>query len=314
MPRHSPTPRPRISPGTRRSLYVVAGIAAGAAAPFTVFQQFALAGNSAPVPTNVDLSTFVVTANDGFTAYVRNPSLSLTTSIDKQIVASGSTLNFTYTVLDNGDTGFKDVVVQDDKCSPITGGASVLAPGEKTVFTCSTTVTTDETHAAKVSGTPVLASASAPSNPAPSTPAPEPSTSSPAPAPSTSSPAPAPSTSTPPPAGSGLKDGTYTGAAVNVTVPDANETYQVQVQAVISGGQITAITMPVHTETDLTSKNIVKFNVATNAALNNDPSNPTMIYEAITGQTAKIATISGATYTTKGFTASLADALAQAAA
>jgi len=222
----------------------------------------------------------------------------LTTSIDKQIVASGSTLNFTYTVLDNGDTGFKDVVVQDDKCSPITGGRSTLGPGETTVFTCSTTVTVEETHAAKVTGVPVLVAAS----------------SAPAPEPSTSSPAPAPSSSTPPPAGTGLKDGTYTGAAANVTVPDANETYQVQVQAVVSGGRITAITMPVHTETDLTSKNIVKFNVATNAALNTDPSNPTMIYEAITGQTAKIATISGATYTTAGFKASLADALAQAAA
>ena len=296
-----------MSSATRRSLFVAAGIAAGAAAPFTVFQQFALAGNSAPVPTNVDLSTFTVTANDGITAFVRNPSLSLTTSIDKQIVASGSTLNFTYTVLDNGDTGFKNVVVQDDKCSPITGGRSTLGPGETTVFTCSTTVTVEETHAAKVTGVPVLVAAS-------SAPAPEPSTSSPAPAPSTSSPAPAPSSSTPPPAGTGLTDGTFTGAAVNVTVPDANETYQVQVQAVISGGRITAITMPVHTETDLTSKNIVKFNVATNAALNNDPSNPTMIYEAITGQTAKIATISGATYTTAGFKASLADALAQAAA
>ena len=296
-----------MSSATRRSLFVAAGIAAGAAAPFTVFQQFALAGNSAPVPTNVDLSTFTVTANDGITAFVRNPSLSLTTSIDKQIVASGSTLNFTYTVLDNGDTGFKNVVVQDDKCSPITGGRSTLGPGETTVFTCSTTVTVEETHAAKVTGVPVLVAAS-------SAPAPEPSTSSPAPEPSTSSPAPAPSSSTPPPAGTGLTDGTFTGAAVNVTVPDANETYQVQVQAVISGGRITAITMPVHTETDLTSKNIVKFNVATNAALNNDPSNPTMIYEAITGQTAKIATISGATYTTAGFKASLADALAQAAA
>jgi uncharacterized protein with FMN-binding domain len=287
-----------MSTATRRGLYIACGIVAGAAAPFTVLQQFALAGNSAPVPTNVDLSTFTVTANDGFTAFVRNPSLSLTTSVDKNIVASGSTLNFTYTVLDNGDTGFKDIAVQDDKCTPITGGRATLSPGEKTVFTCTTTVTVEETHAAKVSGTPVLVA----------TPG------SPAPQPSSTTPAPDPSASTPASTGGALKDGTYTGAAATVSVPDANESYQVQVQAVISGGKITEITMPVHTETNPTSRSIVKFNVSTNAALNSDASNPTMIYEAITGQTARIATISGATYTTAGFTSSLADALGQAAA
>ena len=46
--------------------------------------------------------------------------------------------------------------------------------------------------------------------------------------------------------------------------------------------------------------------------MNNDPANPTMIYEALTNQTANIAAISGATYTTAGFKTSLADALKQA--
>ena len=102
------------------------------------------------------------------------------------------------------------------------------------------------------------------------------------------------------------------GSLATVTVPGQNITYQVQVQAVISGGKITTITMPVHTETDSTSKTILKYSVATTAALNNDPANPTMIFEAITGNTAQIATISGATYTTAGFKASLQTALTMA--
>jgi len=97
-------------------------------------------------------------------------------------------------------------------------------------------------------------------------------------------------------------------------VPGESVAYDMQVQATISGGKLTAVTVPTHTETDVTSKNIFRFQVATTASLNNDPSNPTMIYEAITGQTSNIATISGASFTSAGFRTSLAAALAAASA
>jgi uncharacterized protein with FMN-binding domain len=108
-------------------------------------------------------------------------------------------------------------------------------------------------------------------------------------------------------------DGTYVGSTVNVFIPDANETYSVQVTPTITGGKITSITFatPV-APTDATSRNIIKYNVATMAGLNADPANPTMIYEAIAANSANIAAISGATYTTNGFKASLQTALTAA--
>ena len=260
----------------------------------------AMADFSLPIPVDsANLDSLTVTANANATVYARNAQLSLTTTSNKNIVVPGSTVTYTYKVANTGTIDFKNLVVEDDKCSPVTyvsGNDSdpLLNVGETWTYTCSTKVLKDQTNNAKVTGTPVLPSSTATPTPTPT---------------GTVTPTPTPS---PTATGSTVKDGTYTGAAATVNVADQGLTYPIQVQATISGGKITAITVPVFGATDTTSKNIGKYNVATLASMNNDPANPTMIYEALTNQTSNIATISGATYTTAGFKTSLADALKQA--
>lgn len=259
----------------------------------SLFNNSAVADVSPAIPVNSpNIGDLTVTAKSSITVYARNAQLTLTTSSDKNIVVPGSTVTYTYKVANTGDLDFKNVVVKDDKCSPVTyvsGNNSdpLLNAGETWTYTCSTKVLKDQTNNAQVTANPVL----------PSSPTPTPT--------STSTPSPTSTTS-------GVKDGTYLGSVATVNVANQGLTYPIQVQAVISGGKITSITVPVFGATDATSKNIGRFSVATTANLNNDPTNPTMIYEAIAGQTANIATISGATYTTAGFKTSLAAALTQA--
>lgn len=262
----------------------------------------AAADVSLPIPVDSpNLDTITVEADATATVFARAAQLSLTTTSNKNLVVPGSTVTYTYKVANIGATDFKNVQVQDDKCSPVTyvsGNDSdpLLNIGETWTYTCSTKVLKDQTNNAKVTGTPVLPTSTPTATPSPT-------------ATPTATPTPTPS---PTATGSNVKDGTYTGAAATVNVTDQGLTYPIQVAATISGGKITAITVPVFGATDNTSKNIGKFNVATMASLNSDPANPTMIFEALQAQSANIATISGATYTTAGFKTSLADALKQA--
>jgi uncharacterized repeat protein (TIGR01451 family) len=263
----------------------------------------ALADPSAPLPPDTNLDAPVtVEANAGVWAYARSPQLALATSVSPTVVTPGSKITYSYAVSNlSQDTSFTGVTVTDDKCSNIvfkngdTNNDKQLSVGEVWNYSCSTTILKDQQNNAKVTAKAVV-------NPA--------STVTPTPTPSVTpsvTPTPTPSVTQ-----KTVVDGTYLGSLATVTVPGENITYQVQVQAVINGGKITAITMPTHTENDSTSKTILKYSVATTAALNADSANPTMIYEAIAGNTANIATISGATYTTAGFKASLQTALTMA--
>lgn len=264
----------------------------------------ALADPSAPLPPDTNLDVPVeVQANSSTWAYARSPQIALTTSVSPTTVTPGSKITYSYSVQNlSTDTAFTNVTVTDDKCEPVTyksgdtNADSKLSVGETWKYSCTTTILKDQQNNAKVTARAVVNPAAAP------TPSVTPSV--------TTSPTPSVSPTVTP--SKVIVDGTYLGSLATVTVPGENITYQVQVQAVISGGKITTITMPTHTETDVTSRNIVKFNVATTSALNSDPTAPTMIFEAITGNTAQIATISGATYTTAGFKASLQTALTAA--
>ena len=271
----------------------------------------ALADPSAPLPPDTNLDVPVdVQATAGTWAYARSPQIALTTSVSPTTVTPGSKITYSYSVQNlSTDTAFTNGTVTDDKCEPVTyksgdtNADSKLSVGETWKYSCTTTILKDQQNNAKVTARAVVNPAAAP------TPSVTPSvTTSPTPSVSPSvTPTPTPSVTQ-----KTVVDGTYMGSLATVTVPGENITYQVQVQAVISGGKITTITMPVHTETDSTSKTILKYSVATTAALNSDSANPTMIFEAITGNTAQIATISGATYTTAGFKASLQTALTMA--
>jgi len=98
-------------------------------------------------------------------------------------------------------------------------------------------------------------------------------------------------TATTTPAPSGPADGTYDGSVVNTRFGT------VQVQAVISGGQITDVIAVKLTDADRKSIQISQ-QVA-----------PMVRSEVLTAQSAKVANISGGTYTTQAYLQSLQSAL-----
>ncbi|HUD81105.1 MAG TPA: FMN-binding protein [Patescibacteria group bacterium] len=90
------------------------------------------------------------------------------------------------------------------------------------------------------------------------------------------------------------KDGNYTGSVANAYYGN------VQVEATISGGKLTAVKFLQYPNTHSTS------------VLINQQAIPYLQQEAIQAQSSKVQLISGATFTSQAFTQSLANALSQA--
>jgi uncharacterized protein with FMN-binding domain len=96
---------------------------------------------------------------------------------------------------------------------------------------------------------------------------------------------------------------TASGATVTVTGSAAQTKYgPVQVQLTVTNGQITAVDAVVYPTSSSRDRQI------------NARAIPQLDQEALTAQSAKIDTVSGATYTTTGYRTSLQSALDQAAA
>ena len=95
-------------------------------------------------------------------------------------------------------------------------------------------------------------------------------------------------------ASGGLKDGTYVGSAENASYGT------VQVQAVMKGGKITDVKFLTYPSDRRTSQQI------------NSRAIPILQQETIAAQSANVNTVTGATFTSQAFVASLQSALAQA--
>ena len=111
---------------------------------------------------------------------------------------------------------------------------------------------------------------------------------------STPSALPSPSTTTTQQNTSGLADGTYTGDAVRTRYGN------VQVQITVSGGVITEVQVPQYPNSNREDQQI------------NARALPVLISETTSAQSASIRMVSGATYTSQGYTQSLQSALDQA--
>jgi uncharacterized protein with FMN-binding domain len=220
-----------------------------------------------------------VTVTANAPVYVRAAGLKLSKTASPSVVQPGGKTTYTYTLVNTGSTLFNNVRLKDDGCTTITGptgntGTAYLATGESWVWKCVTgALTADANTTATAVATPVV-------NP-------------------TASPSPTTTASSSPSPG-GVTDGTYLGSSTTVTVPGTGSTYPIQVQAIVSGGRITSITIPVLNPSDGTSR-----------AIANDAA-PTLISRAIAAQSSNVSNVSGATYTTNGFKTSLASALAKA--
>ncbi|MEV4689461.1 FMN-binding protein [Microbacterium sp. LWH3-1.2] len=95
---------------------------------------------------------------------------------------------------------------------------------------------------------------------------------------------------------SGLTDGAYTGGAANTRYG------AVQVQITVSGGVITDVQVPQYPNSNHEDQRI------------NSRALPTLIAESTQAQSAHIDMVSGATYTSQGYIASLQSAIDQASA
>ncbi|AZC12860.1 FMN-binding protein [Microbacterium sp. ABRD28] len=95
---------------------------------------------------------------------------------------------------------------------------------------------------------------------------------------------------------SGLTDGTYTGGAANTRYG------AVQVQITVSGGVITDVQVPQYPNSNREDQRI------------NGRALPTLVAETTQAQSAQIDMVSGATYTSQGYIASLQSAIDQAGA
>lgn len=230
-----------------------------------------------------------VTATDQVTVTVLNSGLTLKKSSNRATIVKGQRVTFTYLGSSVGDTGvsYKEVQVEDDKCSPVTfvsgdtNSDQLLNPGETWQWTCSQTLTQTTTNIGKIQGVPVLTGGS-PSGTPTGTPSPT-------------------ATGTPSPTASGtLKDGTYTGAPASITIPEVpGEVYTDTVTIVVTSGKISNVTAALSTIPNRTS-----------AFLASD-ANTTLIAQAIANN-GIVSNVSGATYTAVGFKASLQSAITQA--
>ncbi len=95
---------------------------------------------------------------------------------------------------------------------------------------------------------------------------------------------------------SGLKDGSFTGQAADTRYG------AVQVQITVAGGQITDVTVPQYPNTERRDEEI------------NAQALPQLISETKSAQSAQIDMVSGATFTSDGYTRSLQSAIDQAKA
>jgi uncharacterized protein with FMN-binding domain len=103
-----------------------------------------------------------------------------------------------------------------------------------------------------------------------------------------------PTTTTTAPSSTGLRDGTFTGAT------STNKYGNVQVQVIVAAGKLTKVNIVQYPDNDGKSVRI------------NSDAIPTLIAETLSAQSAKVDTVSGATYTSTSYRQSMQAAIDQA--
>ena len=129
-------------------------------------------------PTRVTPAGPPVTDTDPATVNTIDPQLTLTKTVDQDLVFPGTTVEYTYVAENTGTVDLRNPAdpvgspqippttwVTDDTCPSVTyesgdNGDGLLNPGESWTFTCSTTISTPTTntatiHAVTVSPTPI---------------------------------------------------------------------------------------------------------------------------------------------------------------
>ena len=100
----------------------------------------------------------ISTDSDNATVRSYKGSIAIKKSPSAELVAKGTPVTYTYTVLNNGTVDLTDITVKDDKCSPVTyksgdNGDGVLKPDEEWTFECVSALQDDTTNIADATGT-----------------------------------------------------------------------------------------------------------------------------------------------------------------
>lgn len=99
-----------------------------------------------------------VNASDDAAVDVIHPALAIQKTVTPTVILAGGVVTYTYTLTNPGDVAVSNVIVVDDKCSPLvfTGGDansnSRIEPGEIWTYICVTTLTVDTTNTAVATG------------------------------------------------------------------------------------------------------------------------------------------------------------------
>ena len=213
-----------------------------------------------------------VSAQAGQTVTVSTAGISLAETVSRSQIIQNTPVTYSFRVANTGAVPLTNVTVTDDQCVPA-GGSPSLAVGASSTWSCTATLSRTTTDRASATGTADLTTTPTPTSSA--------------------------TPSATPTATKTITDGTYLGSLLTVAAPDCpnNNCGTIQVSIIISGGRITTVTVPTYPQAELTSR------LLSQAAI------PQLTTDAVAGQTAAVATFSGASYTSRAFTTSMNAAL-----
>jgi hypothetical protein len=132
---------------------IIGQLAIGEAWTYTCSQVLYSTTTNTATVTGISEAGVQVSDTDTETVTVTpvNPAVTITKQADKDIVASGDTVVYSYEVENTGDVELTQVTVTDDQCSPVTGPqGSTFAVGETASFSCSQVLTQETTNTGSV--------------------------------------------------------------------------------------------------------------------------------------------------------------------
>jgi hypothetical protein len=128
-------------------------LAVGASATFYCSQSLTENTENTATATGYTVTGVQISDTDtvAVTVTPADPSVEFTKQANKDLVVAGDEVTYTYNVTNNGNVDLTNLVVSDDKCSPVTGPqGTTLAVGASETFVCVQALTEATTNTGTV--------------------------------------------------------------------------------------------------------------------------------------------------------------------